>query len=169
MRAQSWAGRRPPASRKPWPVGKQKRQEAILALIRKRQIATQDELVRQLHRSGLEATQATVSRDIADLGLVRVAGPESHYVQPENGFGVASQAGREDRLRRLLRDLPLTVKRGQGLAGPGAPPGPAPPPGSGLDSTPPPGDLGTGGGGDPTFGGPDGEKGGEEAGGPRAA
>jgi transcriptional regulator of arginine metabolism len=97
-------------------VGKQKRQEAILALIRKRQIATQDELVRQLHRSGLEATQATVSRDIAELGLVRVAGPDSHYVQPENGLGVASQAGREDRLRRLLRDLPLTVKRGQGLA-----------------------------------------------------
>ncbi len=79
-------------------MGKQKRQEAILALIRKRQIATQDELVRQLHRSGLEATQATVSRDIAELGLVRVAGPDSHYVQPENGLGVASQAGREDRL-----------------------------------------------------------------------
>ena len=31
-------------------MGKQKRQEAILALIRRRQIATQDELVRQLER-----------------------------------------------------------------------------------------------------------------------
>ena len=80
-----------------------------MALIRKHQIATQDELVRQLRRAGLEATQATVSRDIADLGLVRVAGADSHYVQPENGFGAASPAGREVRLRRLLRDLPLTV------------------------------------------------------------
>src|SRR2546425_7120212 len=154
MRAQSWAGRRPPASRKPWPVGKQKRQEAILALIRKRQIATQDELVRQLHRSGLEATQATVSRDIAELGLVRVAGPDSHYVQPENGLGVASQAGREDRLRRLLRDLPLTVKRGQGLAGVGEPPGAGPAPAPGPRAAAPAEQGGPGGGGDTLFGGP---------------
>lgn len=95
---------------------KRKRQEAILSLIRKHQIATQDELVRHLHRAGIEATQATVSRDIAELGLVRVAGPESHYVRPQDGLGVASAAGREERLQRLLRDLPMTVKRGQGLA-----------------------------------------------------
>ncbi len=95
---------------------KAKRQEAILALIRKHQIATQDELARHLRRAGIQATQATVSRDIAALGLVRVGGPDSHYVRPQEGFSPASPAGREDRLRRLLRDLPLTVKRGQGLA-----------------------------------------------------
>src|SRR5712692_10246654 len=132
-------------------MGKQKRQEAILALIRKRQIATQDELVRQLHRAGLEATQATVSRDIADLGLVRVAGPESYYVQPENGFGVASQAGREDRLRRLLRDLPLTVKRGQGLAVLVTLPGSAHTLASALDATSWPEMVGTVAGDDTIF------------------
>ncbi len=95
---------------------KRRRQEAILSLIRKHQIATQEELVRHLHRAGIDATQATVSRDLAELGLVRVAGPESHYVRPQEGLGLASPEGREERLQRLLRDLPMTVKRGQGLA-----------------------------------------------------
>ncbi len=95
---------------------KRKRQEAILSLIRKHQIATQEDLVRHLHRAGIDATQATVSRDLAELGLVRVAGPESHYVRPQDGLGLASPEGREERLERLLRDLPMTVKRGQGLA-----------------------------------------------------
>jgi transcriptional regulator of arginine metabolism len=95
---------------------KGKRQEAILSLIGKHQIATQEELVDQLRRAGIHTTQATVSRDIGELGLVRVGGPESHYVKPNEALGAASPAGREERLRRLLRDLPLTVRRGQGLA-----------------------------------------------------
>ncbi|TME80685.1 MAG: arginine repressor, partial [Chloroflexi bacterium] len=37
-------------------------------------------------------------------------------VKPNEGLGAASPGGREDRLRRLLRDLPLTVRRGQGIA-----------------------------------------------------
>ncbi len=97
-------------------MSKRKRQEAILSLISRHQIATQEDLVLRLERVGIETTQATVSRDIADLGLVRLGGPESHYVKPQEGLGAASPAGREDHLRRLLRDLPLTVKRGQGVA-----------------------------------------------------
>jgi transcriptional regulator of arginine metabolism len=97
-------------------VSKRKRQEAILSLIAKHQIATQEELVARLGRVGIHTTQATVSRDIAELGLVRIGGPDSHYVKPSDGLGVASPAGREDRLQRLLRDLPLTVRRGQGIA-----------------------------------------------------
>jgi transcriptional regulator of arginine metabolism len=79
-------------------------------------VATQEELVDRLARVGILTTQATVSRDIAELGLLRGTGPEGHYVKPEDGLGAASTAGREDRLRRLLRDLPLTVRRGQGIA-----------------------------------------------------
>lgn len=97
-------------------MSKRKRQEAILSLVAKHQIATQEELVERLGRVGIHTTQATVSRDIAELGLVRVGRPESHYVKPDEGLGAASPAGREDRLRRLLRDLPLTVRRGQGIA-----------------------------------------------------
>jgi transcriptional regulator of arginine metabolism len=97
-------------------MSKRKRQEAILSLIARHQIATQEDLVLRLERVGIETTQATVSRDIAELGLVRLGGPESHYVKPGEGLGAASPAGREDHLRRLLRDLPLTVRRGQGMA-----------------------------------------------------
>lgn len=97
-------------------MSKRKRQEAILSLIGKHQIATQEELVERLGRVGIHTTQATVSRDIADLGVVRIGGAESHYVKPSDGMGAAAPAGREERLRRLLRDLPLTVRRGQGMA-----------------------------------------------------
>src|SRR6195256_6784205 len=103
-------------------MSKRKRQEAILSLIAKHQIATQEELVQRLGRVGIHTTQATVSRDIAELGLVRVGGPETHYIKPNDGMGAASPTGREDRLRRLLRDLPLTVRRGQGIAGLHTPP-----------------------------------------------
>src|SRR5438270_9051335 len=97
-------------------MSKRKRQEAILSLIGKHQIATQEELVDRLGRVGIHTTQATVSRDIAELGLVRVGGPESHYVKRNDGLGAASPTGREDRLRRLLPELPLTVRRRQGTA-----------------------------------------------------
>ena len=97
-------------------MSKRKRQEAILSLIARHQIATQEELVDRLQRVGIVTTQATVSRDIAELGLVRVGGPDTHYVRPQEALGAASPAGREEHLRRLLRDLALTVRRGQGFA-----------------------------------------------------
>jgi transcriptional regulator of arginine metabolism len=50
---------------------KQKRQLAILNLVSYKRIQTQQELTDELARIGLETTQATVSRDIQELGLVR--------------------------------------------------------------------------------------------------
>ncbi len=130
---------------------KHRRQEAILALIRKHQIATQDELARHLRRAGIPTTQATVSRDIAELGLVRVGGPDTHYVRPQDGMSPASPAGREERLRRLLRDLPLTVKHGQGIAVLITTPGSAHTLASALDATTWPEIVGTVAGDDTIF------------------
>lgn len=48
------------------------RQRAILSLIATRPVHSQEELARFLESQGYEATQATVSRDIKDLGLVKV-------------------------------------------------------------------------------------------------
>ena len=132
-------------------MSKRKRQEAILSLIGKHQIATQEELVDRLGRVGIHTTQATVSRDIGELGLVRVGGPESHYVKPSDALGVASPAGREERLRRLLRDLPLTVRRGQGMAVLTTTPGSASPLASGIDAAGWPEVLGTVAGDDTIF------------------
>ncbi|MHB8140121.1 MAG: arginine repressor [Vulcanimicrobiaceae bacterium] len=51
---------------------KERRQRAILTLVATRPIHSQDELVSLLSASGFDATQATVSRDIKELGLVKV-------------------------------------------------------------------------------------------------
>ena len=48
------------------------RQGAILRLVQERSLSTQEELAEALHEVGHDAVQATVSRDIAQLGLVKV-------------------------------------------------------------------------------------------------
>lgn len=50
---------------------KEERQRAVLELVREHPMQTQQELVQALQARGIPATQATISRDIADLGLVR--------------------------------------------------------------------------------------------------
>jgi transcriptional regulator of arginine metabolism len=67
---------------------KAERQEAILKLIGAMRIARQAELVQTLRDHGFEVTQASVSRDLEDLGIVKINGA---YSQPErvgNAFGI---------------------------------------------------------------------------------
>ncbi len=56
-------------------TAKNNRQESILRLIRGMDISTQEELVSELQAQGLVVTQATVSRDIKDLGIIKVTLP----------------------------------------------------------------------------------------------
>ncbi len=59
---------------------KKERQGAIVEIIKERRISTQDELIEALNERGYKATQATVSRDIRELHLVKTAaGGESRY------------------------------------------------------------------------------------------
>src|SRR2546430_2781663 len=113
----SSVARRRPGSRRRWRMSKRKRQEAILSLIGKHQIATQEELVDRLGRVGINTTQATVSRDIGELGLVRIGGPESHYVKPNDALGAASPAGRGGKPRPPLPGPPPAGRRGAGNPG----------------------------------------------------
>ena len=65
------------------------RHNKILELIKSEEIDTQERLVDRLNECGFKATQATVSRDIKELGLVKTAkkGGRSYYVQaPENSL-----------------------------------------------------------------------------------
>lgn len=50
---------------------KQQRQEILLDIIKKNQVGTQEELVSLLIAAGVDATQATVSRDVKDLDLIK--------------------------------------------------------------------------------------------------
>ncbi len=58
---------------------KKKRQSVILQLIETYNISTQDELLDRLFKSGFEVTQATVSRDIKELRLVKAMGADGQY------------------------------------------------------------------------------------------
>jgi transcriptional regulator of arginine metabolism len=87
-------------------VMKQLRQRAIRDLVGQRPIRTQAELAAALRERGFRATQATISRDIGELGLVKVArdGSRAYAVPPR--LAEADATG-EERLAALLRDMPI--------------------------------------------------------------
>jgi len=92
---------------------KQERQRAIRELVARGSAGSQVELAAALQSRGFAVTQATVSRDIGELGLVKVARGDRHvYLAPEDLAPPATQAvGSDERLRRILRDIPVRIGR----------------------------------------------------------
>ncbi len=88
---------------------KQLRQRAIRDLVDQRPIRTQQELAAALRERGFRTTQATISRDVAELGLQKASreGTRAYALPPRL---VEAEASGEDRLRRLLRDLPAEIR-----------------------------------------------------------
>ncbi len=85
---------------------KRNRQDAIRKLVREREIRTQAQLVKELQKLGFNVTQATVSRDVNQLGLEKVVS--------ESGKSVYILA--EDRhLKRMCEDLVLWAKESGNL------------------------------------------------------
>jgi transcriptional regulator of arginine metabolism len=66
---------------------KTQRHAAILRVVRERRIESQDELREALVEEGFVVTQATLSRDIRELGLAKLADPEggAYYTHPHRG------------------------------------------------------------------------------------
>jgi transcriptional regulator of arginine metabolism len=94
---------------------KQLRHRAIRDLVSSRPIRTQQELAGALRERGFRTTQATMSRDVAELGLVKAARGGTHaYALPPRL--VEADVSGEDRLRALLRDLPIEVREAGLLA-----------------------------------------------------
>ena len=58
---------------------KSKRQEKILQLILDHDIETQEQLLQQLQENGFNTTQATISRDIKQLRIIKELGPNGTY------------------------------------------------------------------------------------------
>lgn len=58
---------------------KTRRQALILTIIREKAIETQEELGKALKEEGVKVTQATLSRDIKELGLIKIPTPAGHY------------------------------------------------------------------------------------------
>ncbi|MGI6038095.1 MAG: arginine repressor [Limnochordia bacterium] len=77
---------------------KQRRQAAILSIVRNQEVGTQEELARELKRMGIPVTQATISRDIKELRLVKVPGRGGQYRYTE-----PSQPAEADLIQRAHR------------------------------------------------------------------
>lgn len=88
---------------------KQLRQRQIRDLLQQRRVRTQQELAAALRERGIRATQATVSRDVAELGLIKVGreGVQAYALPPRLAD---SESSAEERLAGLLRDLPGDVR-----------------------------------------------------------
>jgi transcriptional regulator of arginine metabolism len=102
----------------PGPGAKRDRQRAIRELVAAEAIGSQGDLVDRLIERGFGVTQATVSRDIAELGLFKAPRDGRHvYVVPEALAAAAGSGGspsvpaRDDRLLRILADIPVTIGR----------------------------------------------------------
>lgn len=98
---------RPASARAP----KRERQRLLRDLVVSHPIASQQELVERLAVRGVEVTQATVSRDIAELGLVKVSLGGRHVYASADDLGAAPPAPGDERLRRVLADYPLRIGR----------------------------------------------------------
>ena len=81
------------------------RKSQILDLIDHEPVASQEVLRQQLSTRGIDATQATISRDLKDLGLVKRAG-DGAYVRPGT-----ERAGTNDRLERAVKTLMRGLER----------------------------------------------------------
>lgn len=86
---------------------KAKRHQAILRIIRQRPVATQEELAQYLAAQGIEVTQATVSRDIRELRLMKVAnGIGYRYAEPPQPLPVDTYG----RVRRAFVDFVVSIE-----------------------------------------------------------
>ena len=91
-------------------MSKLSRQKTILDLLDQGPVPSQEELQRRLHKRGLEAGQATLSRDIRELGLVKSAGG---YSLPGKD-AVAAETDLPS-VGRLVREFVTSVRTAENL------------------------------------------------------
>jgi len=104
------------------------RQAMIVELIAHRSIRSQSELAALLSEEGIETTQATLSRDLDELGAVKLRGVDGgapFYVIPDDGSPVRGIEGGTARLGRLLAELLVSVDASANLTVLRTPPGAA--------------------------------------------
>ncbi|HEY6531070.1 MAG TPA: arginine repressor [Acidimicrobiales bacterium] len=123
-------------------LGKTQRQHLVAKLIEAQAVSNQAALVDLLAVEGVVATQATVSRDLEDLGAIkiRMPGGDTAYAIPALP---KEQRAPEDHLRRVFGDWVVEVAHSDNLVVVRTPPGSAHVVASALDRSGTPGVLGT--------------------------
>jgi transcriptional regulator of arginine metabolism len=135
------------------------RREAVARILRSRRIGTQDELLEAVRDAGFDATQATLSRDLARLGARRVSLPQGGTVYELAGEPAAAPpgaaSGADDALASV-RGMVTTVQANASLVVVRTRPGGAPAVARAIDLAGLPGVLGTIAGDDTVFVAPEG-------------
>ncbi len=90
-------------------MNKSLRQRAVLEAVGQEPVANQEDLQRALRKRGFKVTQATLSRDIRDLGLIKTA---AGYALPQ---GEASASVALPPVKRLVREFVLEARPAQNL------------------------------------------------------
>lgn len=109
-------------------VSRARRQARIVAVLSSAPVRSQGELAALLAAEGIEVTQATLSRDLEELGAVKLRGADGGvgvYVVPEDGSPVRGVSGGTGRLARLLSELLVSTDASGNLAVLRTPPGAA--------------------------------------------
>lgn len=104
------------------------RQSRIVALLSSRSVRSQSELAVLLADDGIDVTQATLSRDLEELGAVKLRGADGGvgvYVVPEDGSPVRGVSGGTERVSRLMGELLVSTDASGNLAVLRTPPGAA--------------------------------------------
>ena len=104
------------------------RQARIVTLLSSRSVHSQGELAALLADDGIDVTQGTLSRDLEELGAVKLRGADGGigvYVVPEDGSPVRGVLGGTDRLSRLLSELLVGTDASGNIAVLRTPPGAA--------------------------------------------
>ena len=91
---------------------KQGRQSTILEIVENHDVETQEQLSEILGSMGFEVTQATISRDIKELKLVKVQGEGGAYKYAVAGKG---QLGKLDVFKRVFRETVVSVEQAASL------------------------------------------------------
>lgn len=88
------------------------RQSKILEIIKSQEIDTQERLADKLNAAGFKATQATVSRDIKELGLIKVTGKSGRSCYAE-----APKSGSKelDRYAKILKETVQSIKAAENI------------------------------------------------------
>jgi transcriptional regulator of arginine metabolism len=113
-------------------LGKPQRQHRIARVLEEQAVSSQAQLVELLASDGIVATQATVSRDLEDLGAVkvRIPGGTMAYAIPEHAKEATAP---DDHLRRVMGEFVVDVAHSANLVVLRTPPGSAHVIGSALD------------------------------------
>lgn len=104
------ATRRPPTPTRASPrASRSARLQQILEIVAREDVENQQQLADVLAARGHQATQTTISRDIAALGLAKVFRDGRHVYALPGDLG--QRAADDAMLRRVLRDVPVQVRR----------------------------------------------------------